>query len=678
MKNKKIFNYNLFKEGFNQLKILGIVSFIIYMLEEALILIGSSEISERIVGLFDIHPIIIVTYTVLAPVFTLYLFRFLSSRNSSDYYHSIPHTRTCIYFSYLASIVAWLAIIHFVTSGITIGIHACMSRSFTMNWDQIFPLLIGTFIAALGVTFAIALADCITGTIFTNVVVTGIILFMPRLLTLAIFMNFSTLTHDIVPVDYFNTLLTGGDNMITAPIFSIFHGMDGSFTSMHEWLYTGILAIIYLFAGLYLFNKRNSEAAGNSAPNRTLQLVYRICVTMVFCLFPISVACVNTTRNTGSLLLILYIIAIVIYFMFELITTRTTRNILRILPGLFIIAILNIALIAGIHSISNTELNRVPASKDVKYVTLIPEKTYYDDASYKYTSLITKDIKIDDENIISTIITSLKNDINGYKKSDNYFPSSKDQRIFKIHCANGKDYYRTVFVTGKVVSDIGSFYAKNDAYNQKLSTLPDYKNVSVTFDEVNFDSSTKESLYNVFKKEYESLSSTDKLQSFNGDGSFIDSMVIKIPVKNNKGIINVAINDTIPKTKKAYLDTVINKNKNFKAIKNTLSDIDTAVLTHNNSIDVSFYYNDKSIQLGFWEENSIVETGSSSPIAFTDKTANEILADISESIPDNYDDTKNSDADKNNMIIKFTDDYGTVYCTAPLNDNIKEILDHIE
>lgn len=677
MKSKKIFNYNLFKEGFNQLKVLGIVSFIIYMLEAILILIENSGASGKIVGLFNIHPIIVVTYTVLAPVFTLYLFRFLSSRNSSDYYHSIPHTRTCIYFSYLASIVAWLAIIHFVTSGITIGIHACMSHSFIMNWNQIFPLLIGTFIAALGVTFAITLADCITGTIFTNVVVTGIILFMPRLLTLAIFMNFSILTHDIVPVEYFNRLLTGGDNMITAPIFSVFTSMDFSFTTVNEWIYTGVLAIIYLLAGLYLFNKRNSEAAGNSAPNRTLQLVYRTCVTMIFCIFPISVACSNTEKEIGLLLITLYVTAIVIYFMFELITTRTTRNLLKIIPGLLIIAILNIALIAGIHSISNTELNRVPASKDVKYVTLIPERDSYNDDSYKYTSLIAKDIKIDDNSIISTIITSLKNDINGYKTSDNYFPSSKDQRIFKIHCANGKDYYRTIFVTSKVISDIGSFYAKNDTYSRKLSTLPDYKNVSVTFDEVNFNSSTKERLYNVFKEEYESLSSNDKLKSFNDNGRFIDDMVIKIPVKNNKGIINVTINDNIPKTKKAYLDTVINKNKNFKAIKNTLSDVDTAVLSHNNSIDISFYYNNKSIQLGFWEENSIVQTGSSAPITFTDKTASEILADISETIPDNYDDYKNSEDDKNNMIVKISDDYGTMYCTAPLNDNIKEILDHL-
>ena len=116
---KKFFNSHLFKEGFKQLKLFGIISLIIYMLSVILIFINEVD-GRRIVDIYDCNPLVLLSFTVLAPLFTLFLFSFITSRNSSDFYHSIPYTRTCIFVSFFASIAAWIALIHFSSTVVSV------------------------------------------------------------------------------------------------------------------------------------------------------------------------------------------------------------------------------------------------------------------------------------------------------------------------------------------------------------------------------------------------------------------------------------------------------------------------------------------------------------------------------------------------------------------------------
>ena len=181
---KKIFDFNLFKEGFRQLKVLGFISLIIYIIEAILVAMNEFDFSGiRAISLTYMHPIAYFTFAVLAPLFTLYLFGFLNSRTASDFYHSLPHTRTCIITSFTASIVSWIFIILALSSALAIGIHACFPNKYNVAYREIFMLLTGIFIASLLVISATVLACCITGTLLTNIAVTGIILFFPCFMT---------------------------------------------------------------------------------------------------------------------------------------------------------------------------------------------------------------------------------------------------------------------------------------------------------------------------------------------------------------------------------------------------------------------------------------------------------------------------------------------------------------
>src|SRR5690554_5876311 len=115
MKNKKLFSFGLYIEGIKQLNFLGIFAFVVFAFEAILIPVGivigrqNEEIisAESVIG-WQVHPILVAAFVFIAPVMTLILFNFLNKRNSSDFYHSIPHTRFCLFFSYFASIASWL------------------------------------------------------------------------------------------------------------------------------------------------------------------------------------------------------------------------------------------------------------------------------------------------------------------------------------------------------------------------------------------------------------------------------------------------------------------------------------------------------------------------------------------------------------------------------------------
>ncbi|HEX2939260.1 MAG TPA: hypothetical protein VHO66_10150, partial [Ruminiclostridium sp.] len=291
---RKYFDRNLFVEGLSQIKMAGTILFIISFLGSLLVPFSRwFKIIEyqrqgisvtnllRPVRITEIAPIIIPFIYVAPFIFCFILFAFLNKRNSSDFYHSLSCRRITIFNSFTASAMLWIAatvIICVSTSGIVyqlLGIHVYFSY---IIW------LIGTFIAgALLVFSCMLLAMSATGTTFTNIVLFGLIFFLPRF----IFLMFGKALTSAV-----NILIIKDTNIVNysnnIPIKFIFRFIlnDNStnsnqlYSSLSAIVYTLIIAVIYFCLAGIIFNKRKSEAAGSSAPNSILQHVYRCVVTL--------------------------------------------------------------------------------------------------------------------------------------------------------------------------------------------------------------------------------------------------------------------------------------------------------------------------------------------------------------------------------------------------------------
>ena len=193
--NKKPFSVGLYIEGLRQLRIVGILGAILLFCSSAIITISNALFTQRQMELYqdssivlanlsalEVAPLLLLLFSVFAPVMTLWLFHFMNKRNSSDFLFAIPQTRMALYCSYTSSIATWLAIL--ALSGL-IGVlipAAIFSTYINIPYHALFLLTLSCFLYSLQVMAAILVAMSITGTMFSNIILSGLILFAPRLL----------------------------------------------------------------------------------------------------------------------------------------------------------------------------------------------------------------------------------------------------------------------------------------------------------------------------------------------------------------------------------------------------------------------------------------------------------------------------------------------------------------
>lgn len=657
MNRKKIFSKSLYIEGIRQLKIIGFIFFIIYMLEAILIPLNMMQYDNvtpysRMVGIDNMHPAIYLTFTVMAPIFTLYLFRFLTRRDSSDFYHSIPHTRTCLYISYIAAIITWILAVLFISSATSITIFLCNPKKFTINFSMVIPYLIGILIASIGVVCGIALAQCITGTMLTNIIVSGIILFFPRLFSTVIIQNIFSKTYSILSEEHFMTILNGKYNLITCCFLNGNFPNTNIFAEYSSWIYTAVLSIIYFAAGLYLFNKRKSESAGNSAPNKVIQAIYRICITLAFCLIPITIICQEPDYDFVGIFTI-YCIAVVIYFLFEIITTKTVRNLLKILPGLIIIAVLNICTILFINTVSEHELNWCPEPAEVSYIKSVSDDSnmifanFSAQDGYKFTDIISEGIEITDKDIIESTVANLKSNIQRYHSSIPYYYEEENQfHTFEIHMKNGSTCYRrinTSLSSDETLSQmISNYLSDNIEYEKALENLPKYNDVTINTSFKKVSKSQKNELYNAFLKDYDTLTTLEKsdliengyLYGYDNHSDSLGCMEIAFSIKSKFTFLYVPITQELPETFNMYINSFYD-DAALKDAKNILSDVNNYVSVSQRPLNIKLANTNSNIYFNFYSEDYDYAHENSDEAA-------KILAELSEFIPDTLDEYKDN------------------------------------
>ncbi len=189
---KKFFDKNLMLDGLSQLKLSGIILFILSLAATVLPAIFSwIEIinaekqnnfypASTIVSCTRLSGILLPVMYIAPFVFCLILFGFLNNRKGSDFFHSLPQSRICMFLSYAVSIIIWLAAIIVIPTLAASLIYAVSGATFSavLIPYAIFTLFAGSILVLACMLFAMS----ITGTVFSNIMVFGLILFLPRLL----------------------------------------------------------------------------------------------------------------------------------------------------------------------------------------------------------------------------------------------------------------------------------------------------------------------------------------------------------------------------------------------------------------------------------------------------------------------------------------------------------------
>lgn len=456
--NKKPFSVGLYIEGLRQLRIVGILG-VILMFGSSLVTNISRALNYRrqatlypeeslvlypIDGV-DAMSLLVIVFCAFAPIMVWMLFHFMNKRNSSDFMFAIPNTRLSIYCSYLSAIITWIAAM--VLAGL-IGVllpAAIFSNYLNIMYDTVFLFALSTFLCSLQVISVVLIAMSITGTFFSNIVLSGMLLFGPRL-----FIYMLTSIPESIPFiceapnrfSFWSTSI----NPIFGFVFEIIleRIINGTtiFYSAVPMIYSVVLSVIYLLFAAFLFQRRKSETAGKSAPNPLLQAIYRIAITMLYCIAVAVIILFECNEMTDGMIfsiIVAYLIAVALYFLFELVMTKSLRKMWKAAPGLLIVLVLNGVTIFGMRAAIHNAYQFQPTAEQVESISFVSQKIengtyiYYNDyIQQKCTDVIT------DQELISNILENLKEDKDLFENGGhgNYYSNEPRNRYkgfyFKI------------------------------------------------------------------------------------------------------------------------------------------------------------------------------------------------------------------------------------------------------
>lgn len=554
--NKKysLFNYSMFLNAVKQLRVSCLICFGILTLFTVLVPIGKAinvshyELEYALPVVISVKTSFIYMYLIymlFTPFITLHLFSFLTKRNTSDYYHSFPQKRGCIFTTYFLVIAAWLFVMVFGSGVLSVIVYSCLSKYLIFNFITLVQFVISIYLASLLVAASILIACQITGTLFTNFVVSGLVIFLPRMLLTAVVSIVSS-SSSIFVSDKLVPILDNKYNIVFNSVYSIIRDFNvSSMTSILAMLYTLILIIIYFFVGRLLYIKRKSEVAGNASVNGALQCVIRIGLALPICFISVSklfsYVSGNNSLNDNDFfwIIVCFIVAIVIMLVYELISTKKLAKVVKALPSIGILAVVNVVVFIMITCIYNVEISYRPAADDIDYVKIM-DNNFNFDGNYFTAKLNT--YKITDRETIKYISEGLSNTIENEKSGDlNY--RYNDQVMITAAIKSGiVTKYRNISFSREDYNKFNSVMMNCDDIKDIYTILPPYNKNTMSF-AGNFTTDEKREIYNSMRKEVKNIDYTKWYK-------ILEFQNAPITLQMNTVVDDISVNAYMPLTDK--------------------------------------------------------------------------------------------------------------------------------
>lgn len=508
--DKKIYSRRLMNEAMRQIKLPGIIGTLLLVgaaFFSAIVQLFKLRENGRIPGsysFFEMNPYIMLVMYAFVPLMVMMLFGFMNKRRASDFYHSLPYSRLCIYISFLSAVIIWCIIIICSGSLVTVAV-ACVSDSFALDCKNI-ALTIVSAISGCVLTMAVTvLAMTLTGTYLTNVITALLLLFVPRGIIFACSRMFSASTPFVVLSA--NALIGNESNIPFSLITSFmgFYGISGMeiFSSPVPSLYSVLLGLIYICIGAVCFIRRRSENATQASINRWLQSVLRKIPAIVISLAAVSVmfnAHTSGERIDTSdkfVVIMSYVAAVVAYFLYEIITTRRIRKIYRTIPGLMAVFAVSFVLYFSLRSSYDYHISLTPDGKELEYVVVHgPEDNVFwqDTDDIKLYSAAAKDVAGE---CLKDTISLWKYNKTGAKGFYNQFYTGS--MVVEYHYMNGRSITRKVIVNEtRYVQLQRALTNENDFVSNFGKSVFDSKNIQYSVGFIEPDSNAGRNVYNTF------------------------------------------------------------------------------------------------------------------------------------------------------------------------------------
>ena len=549
---KYIFSKGLYKEALRKTKALTVALLVISLCWTSFYFIGNlTDYTSSIRNNVDLHYLPYDNISSLAGILLLYIyvmgigfalnaFSFLNKRNASDFFHGIPYSRYTLFFSNIIACATQILII--ITANLLVPTLGCLISGIPLYYGFVPLVFLFCFVGSMFVLAACSIAMSITGTAFSNIVLCGLILFLPRFISTTAAATIMS-RAEIVPFEALGFLLDPSYNIPVGLLLSGMgivvgyrDGVSSMFTSLGTYLYTGVLFVVYTGIAAFLFARRKSEMATNSAPGKVLQCVYRCAVGLVFA---IVTAMLIIFDEVDLATLFVAFLSLITYMLFELITTRSLKAMVKSLATYWIVIVVAVVFYFSVTGMSNAFLNDVPTADEIKTVQIIPGNNMESEVG-PYKSSYIANAKLSDRELIKITSEQLDETVR-YIKHDAYYSVEYDTLCVKYNLKSGRSLTRNIWVPVDELTTLNELLANNDAYVEAMKKLPkDSEIVLVTA--YGLSDEQARLVFSAYRKEVQESDTVPELLSasdyFYRDNAYSGNMYISVSGYHNMTYFN--------------------------------------------------------------------------------------------------------------------------------------------
>ena len=225
--------------------------------------------------------------------------------------------------------------------------------------------------------------------------------------------------------------------------------------------------------------------------------------------------------------IILVLIAVLVYVLYELITTKKIKNVVKSLPLLAIPVLVTILMVSGIFITRNVIHNDKFDAEDIAGFAFIEQY------SRTYEHFNTEDVFVSSEEAAEIIAESLEKTIEGSYNYEAITSFVGERTVFEnvlIKLKSGRVVARDIHIPEKDYATLEQILITSPEYSLKFIEIPHPKEVvSVTaYGYYNTEKNESEELYECFYEEFNKLSYQDKMAVKYPRGEF--SSVVQIGV----------------------------------------------------------------------------------------------------------------------------------------------------
>lgn len=520
--NTRFFNTRLYVEGLKRLRVLGIGLLVLVLIASILVptvywileadydpnLLRAPHVFDR--GESYVLCVPILVFSATTPIFFLVLFSYLFKRRESDFYHSIPYTRTCVYTSFVAAALTWIVAITAICATVA-GLIWAICPYVIFDVSDLVVLVLISLAASVYICGFMMLAIALCGNLTTVLLNFTLFALLPRAIAVMLGMILDNQLFIINIYKFF-----GG-------FFDFNWWLPAQICCYQSRISNTLPTVAALSAGLgtlllalscYLYHKRPSQMAGNAAQGPRAQHWLRCLFTLPFALVLVSDVLIEFPRPEFVIVLVLAIVILVVYYLYELITTKSFRCLLRATPWLSVVLAGCIlftgcyfAIFAGIvyPKTDADEIESVSSADFIpRYALFVPRESY----EYKRVEAY----RFEDEEIrelIATRLLTAQRIERGEQKLDKH--ADVYHVDVKIHLKNGLTLDRTLLLYRSELEDLYEIITYHEKAQEFFYTMPPEESV----DDILLDSyhglstindQQKQEFVTIFRREYEAAS----------------------------------------------------------------------------------------------------------------------------------------------------------------------------